>query len=922
MDDSVLFDDLGPSKAPPASVYDDMFDSYFNRAAEPPEPSPKASSSPSTPPPVFDKPVFDDDPDTVDPFEAIPLFGDGGGGAGGGEDFLGSVGRAAEPERREPDALGLDDDLIPGLVGSATKSTEEPVRKVEQDSQAVGLDDDLVPGFGASMNPALQMEPETLGFDDGVIPGFGGGTSHQDSAREEPIMRQGSEPISSSKMSVSMPEDPFVILGGTHKSGYLSFGLFSDHLGNNSMPVKVGNTKVEAPDDTGGMFQSSDIFAEFPKAIPSFSFTSENKSDTVSHSDQMPQEKPGQRASTKAHNDILPEVNIPGASAIHEIPGTTVFQTLNPFAGEEELLEVNQSSQMPNEVWITVSDISLVTQPTSAPPPSRPPPPLAAKKPPTESVNSETYILDHHNQGYHHSIGSANASKTYQIDDLEDFFMAKPANFANGRPQVLKHEGKEQHSSAATASFMDWTEMGHSKGGNQGTFDSMFTSNQYGQPIDEKTESRAYEMEEKNEKERLEHERIQREHEEEQRKEEKEREKELEREREREREEELEREKEKVRQKEQEERKRREKEREARQAVEKAVWEARERAAAEARMQAEKEARKKAERAAVQKATAEARERAAVEARERAAKAAAEAKEREAAEARERATKAAADARERAARAAAEAREKAAAESQEKAAAEARAKAERAAVEKAAAEARRRAERAAFERVAAEARQRAANEARERAAAEARARENQQSTTEPDLESFFGMPSRSSSVPRSHTATTNPFDVQPQGNAGSGAVRRTSSGSVSPFTQPPPSNLVDDLSSVFGAPSSSAVFQEVRGESEERRKARLERHQRTMERAAKALAEKNERDLQAQREQEERHRIGESLDFEIKRWAAGKEGNLRALLSTLQYLHLSRKSTGKRPCASILIRCSKRVQIFNKSTSQKRCLTF
>lgn len=31
-------------------------------------------------------------------------------------------------------------------------------------------------------------------------------------------------------------------------------------------------------------------------------------------------------------------------------------------------------------------------------------------------------------------------------------------------------------------------------------------------------------------------------------------------------------------------------------------------------------------------------------------------------------------------------------------------------------------------------------------------------------------------------------------------------------------------------------------------------------------------------------RIAETLDFEIKRWAAGKEGNLRALLSTLQYV--------------------------------------
>lgn len=76
------------------------------------------------------------------------------------------------------------------------------------------------------------------------------------------------------------------------------------------------------------------------------------------------------------------------------------------------------------------------------------------------------------------------------------------------------------------------------------------------------------------------------------------------------------------------------------------------------------------------------------------------------------------------------------------------------------------------------------------------------------------------------------------------------------------------------------------------------------------MAEKNQRDLQVQREQAERHvsysekfselflvavfvssnidlcsqRIAETLDVEIKRWTAGKEGNIRALLSTLQYV--------------------------------------
>ncbi|XP_047313485.1 auxilin-related protein 2-like [Impatiens glandulifera] len=282
----------------------------------------------------------------------------------------------------------------------------------------------------------------------------------------------------------------------------------------------------------------------------------------------------------------------------------------------------------------------------------------------------------------------------------------------------------------------------------------------------------------------------------------------------------------------------------ARHAVERATREARERAVAEARERAATEARIKSERAAVQRAQAEARERAAVEARERAEKAAAEARERANSEAKEK-----------------EAREKVAA-----------ARAE--------AEARRRAERVVVERVAAEARERAATEARERAAA---ARMSQQKNDN-DLESFFSAGSRPSSAPRPR-ATADPVDSFFQSKGGPD-TRKTPSVSTASSMRKASStaNIVDDLSSIFGAAPSAGEFQEVEGETDERRRARLERHQRTHERAAKALAEKNQRDLQTQREQEERHRIGETLDIEIKRWAAGKEGNLRALLSTLQYV--------------------------------------
>ncbi|KAG7016468.1 Auxilin-related protein 1, partial [Cucurbita argyrosperma subsp. argyrosperma] len=79
-------------------------------------------------------------------------------------------------------------------------------------------------------------------------------------------------------------------------------------------------------------------------------------------------------------------------------------------------------------------------------------------------------------------------------------------------------------------------------------------------------------------------------------------------------------------------------------------------------------------------------------------------------------------------------------------------------------------------------------------------------------------------------------------------------------------------------------FEEVAGESEERRRARMGRFQRTQERAARAVADLNQRDFQTQHEQEEKRRFAESLDVDIKRWAAGKEGNIRALLSSLQYV--------------------------------------
>ncbi|XP_062101050.1 auxilin-related protein 1 isoform X2 [Humulus lupulus] len=157
-----------------------------------------------------------------------------------------------------------------------------------------------------------------------------------------------------------------------------------------------------------------------------------------------------------------------------------------------------------------------------------------------------------------------------------------------------------------------------------------------------------------------------------------------------------------------------------------------------------------------------------------------------------------------------------------------------------------------------------------------------------DLESIFVNGHRSSSVPRSRTTTLDPiFDsqIKNRGVPEPGVPRGTTSRTSSFMKKSSSTNgIFDDLSSMFGEVQILEEFQEVDGESEERRNARIERLRRTHDRMTKALADMNQRDFQSQQEQEERRRIAETLDVKIKRWAAGKEGNLRALLSSLQYV--------------------------------------
>lgn len=557
--------------------------------------------------------------------------------------------------------------------------------------------------------------------------------------------------INTAKSTSNVMEDPFKVLESTSRHVGSSPEQYSDPLEeigklSSSRSTKNGGSLPA----NGGVYDDMDPFDGLGKSVPAFSSernsrgksksplrTDVNTSWNRSSASKESIEKTSIR-STEIHSQKKLPVEIDQES--HQNPfdmptfstdsHKSFGQTASPpsymnASSQEANVQVDMSprseekSDSSDDVWLTVSEIPLFTQPTSAPPPSRPPPPRPVQVSNSKGglvspayTNSRKKVNEYtsfpnsaqHFQGPQSAPAAARDSVASPFDELEDFAMGRSQNNVDESSNGLSSEELGMNSAAAAMKeAMDRAEakFRHAKEVRERESTKAARSRDAVQP--EKDERPILDERALREKqERLDRERLQREREDE--KEQKRLEKERERARELERERE-EKEKEQRRiEKERERAREIEREREkARHAVERATREARERAAADARTRAEK--------AAVEKANAEARDRAGRAAVQRAQ---AEARERAAADAKERAEKAAIEARDRSN-----------------------------AVARAEADARARAERAAVERVAAEARERAAAEARERAAS---ARMNQQKN-ESDLESFFSA-GRASSAPR------------------------------------------------------------------------------------------------------------------------------------------------------------------------------
>ncbi|XP_051142657.1 auxilin-related protein 2-like isoform X2 [Andrographis paniculata] len=765
------------------------------------------------------------------------------------------------------DKQAYDNDAFEGLPGVrsetgglTTKFYDDVFGSMSTPATAIGRSqnrnsnfDDLLGNIGRNRKiveknktTSVKSSMNSKGFDD-FLAGFGSENSDA-AARSVPESRWRSVPNAGSNKQGNILGDPFIVLESSSTPN--SSSGRSGPLEEIGKLNKSRSTRVEAPPD-GGTFDHLDLLSNIGKHARSFPHVKDNGGkygNSISTSESATAKEPmGNSSFGFPKRNMKKKVSV---YAFQEPPSfdrpnvLTVFQTFSDQAASS--LRPHETSpqvdtpttlgqgQQIDDVWFTVSYISLFTQPSTAPPPSRPPPCIPRQTSRLETKSSSSRFRRKGGEvsspsSYIHCSQSSNLTKD-ESSSLPTSLYSELAKLSTGRPHNNFQESVNPYHNKNADSFSIAAE---SAAAIEEAMDKAEAKFRHAKEVREREHARSARNKE--------HERVEKDERQAQFREFRETQVTSERERKHKEEEREQRQLEKERLRETEMEK-------ARQAVERATREARERTATEVRL--------RAERAAVAKANAEARERA-----ERAAvhRAQTEARERAAAEAKERADKAAVEGRERAL--AAELREK---EVQKIAA-----------VSRAAAESKHQAERAAVERAAAEARERAAAQAREMAASAARM--NQQKTGN-DLESFFSM-GRGSRAPRASSNTTLHRKV------GSDAAKAPpySSGASTTKKASSATNLVDDLFSVFGA-APSGEFKVVEGEPDERRKARMERHQRTQERAAQALAEKNQRDLQTQREQEERQRIAETADVEIRRWAAGKEGNLRALLSTLQFV--------------------------------------
>jgi len=225
-----------------------------------------------------------------------------------------------------------------------------------------------------------------------------------------------------------MADDPLVVLETASASGsaYTSPGRSADPVEDLDKSTDSDGQAANNTADDDSLFGEASAFDQAAKSDPLF--TSEihgHARDTNLPSvarDSSPLHRsmdrnPARQSSVEDFANVVPKSQ---SARYSDIRGNDM-EDQSPRSTESE-----------EDIWLTVSEIPLFTEPTTAPPPSRAPP-LLKRKPLAANANGKENGHAHQSSQNHiHYTYLPKQPEVSSIDDLE--------GFATGKPQMLAYD--------------------------------------------------------------------------------------------------------------------------------------------------------------------------------------------------------------------------------------------------------------------------------------------------------------------------------------------------------------------------------------------------------------------------------------------------------------------------------------------------
>ncbi|KAI7755769.1 hypothetical protein M8C21_012497 [Ambrosia artemisiifolia] len=375
--------------------------------------------------PVYDKPVYDDADADDDIFDGLP-------GLKSNKSVYSSA-----PMRFEDD-----------VFASVLKSKSPPKRNQHSDGF-----DDLLGNLGKT--DKVGASKDLSGFDD-LFSGFGsGGIASSNRADPEPV------PVSrnNTKATSNAMDDPFVVLESTSSKSASVDPLESIPKVSKSQSTNAGRSSVKS-----SMFDDLDPLHEFGKPAPAFSSENINRkkdrspskeTSSMGRSKSSTRREPTEKSSFTYSDSQSQKVHVEdfqdSQQPVFDMPPINRATSPPSYTDSNSQADMSPSSeehvQTGDDIWLTVSEIPLFTQPTRAPPPSRPPPPIPRRSSKSERVYfaSNTRMPENDSPNYAQYAQSSNPFQSpakspmaSPLDEFENFGMG--GTHDNGESNVYGEE--------------------------------------------------------------------------------------------------------------------------------------------------------------------------------------------------------------------------------------------------------------------------------------------------------------------------------------------------------------------------------------------------------------------------------------------------------------------------------------------------